>query len=68
MTPILAVSNGSRNVSAASGGGIPQPSPLMDAPGSVPGYASSLMGGVAQLSTEGRIKIGQTALHNPGGG
>ncbi|ADV21175.1 protein arginine N-methyltransferase 5 [Cryptococcus gattii E566] len=55
---------GSRNVSSASGSGTGfggQPSPLMDAPFS-PG-----MGHIGLPGGLGRVKIGQSTLHNPGG-
>ncbi len=62
--------SGSRQVSAAStAGGMPQPSPMMDAPSPMPnsaglgGFGGASQGGAA----EGRIKIGQTFLHNSGG-
>jgi protein arginine N-methyltransferase 5 len=46
---------------SASGGPGGQPSPMMDAPFS-PGYQQAL-----GMSGEGRIKIGQSTLHNAGG-
>lgn len=51
------------------GGG--QLSPMMDAPFSGFGVAGGSPAGLGQqgnlASGEGRIKIGQTSLHNPGG-
>lgn len=62
--PGAATVPGSRNVSSASATGIGfggQPSPLMDAQFS-PG-----MGHMGLSSELGRVKIGQSTLHNPGG-
>jgi len=53
---------GGRAVSGASGMGGGQPSPMMDAPFSPLGTVPVSAGGEM-----GRIKIGQTSLHNPGG-
>ncbi len=52
---------GPGGVGGGSGGG--QPSPMMDAPLS----PSLAVAGLPGPSGEGRIKIGQTSLHNPGG-
>ncbi|WVQ85433.1 hypothetical protein IAT38_007598 [Cryptococcus sp. DSM 104549] len=57
--------NAQRRVSAASGG---QPSPVMDAQFS-PGVGFAGLNGVSggAVAEMGRVKIGQTTLHNPGG-
>lgn len=47
--------------SSSAAGQVGQPSPMMDAPFS-PGYQQTIIPG-----SEGRIKIAQSTLHNPGG-
>ncbi|WWD18018.1 hypothetical protein CI109_102465 [Kwoniella shandongensis] len=61
----------SRNVSMASTAGGGQPSPVMDAPFSPglqgPGGQAGILGGAGGGGEVGRVKIGQTSLHNTAG-